>query len=115
VPAFCAECIRRHSAKSNFFAECHLRHSAKTLSLSPRHRDDGFSLPSTVWHSTKSVPSAREKVLGKEAFADVLFAETFLPSATLGKACAECFSGFAECFKYSAKQPIPVVHHGVIL
>jgi hypothetical protein len=37
------------------------------------------------------VPSAREKVLGKEGFADVLFAEPSLPSATLGKACAECF------------------------
>jgi hypothetical protein len=99
----------RHSAKSNFFAECHLRHSAKTPSLSPRHRDDDFSLPSTVWHSAKSVSSAREKVLDKEAFADVLFVEPSLLSVTLGKACAEFFSGFAECFRYSAKQPIPVV------
>jgi hypothetical protein len=37
------------------------------------------------------LPSAREKVLGKEGFADVLFAELSLPSATLGKAFAECF------------------------
>jgi hypothetical protein len=49
------------------------------------------------------VPSAREKVLGKKAFADVLFAEPFLPSATLGKDVAEYFSGFAECFRHSAK------------
>jgi hypothetical protein len=38
-----------------------------------------------------SVPSAREKVLGKEGFADALFVEPSLPSATLGKAFAECF------------------------
>jgi hypothetical protein len=55
------------------------------------------------------VPSAQEKVLGKEGFADVLCAEPSLPSATLGKAFAECFSGFAECFKHSAKPSIPVV------
>jgi hypothetical protein len=56
-----------------------------------------------------SLPSAREKVLGKEGFADVLFAEPSLPSATLGKAFAECFWGFAECFGHSAKRPFPVV------
>jgi hypothetical protein len=55
------------------------------------------------------LPSAREKVLGKEAFTDVLFAEPSLPSATLGKAFAECFWGFAECFGHSAKRPFPVV------
>jgi hypothetical protein len=38
-----------------------------------------------------SLPSAQEKVLGKEGFADVLFAEPSLPSVTLGKAFAECF------------------------
>jgi hypothetical protein len=37
------------------------------------------------------MPSAREKVLGKEVFADALFAEPSLPSVTLGKAFAECF------------------------
>jgi hypothetical protein len=56
-----------------------------------------------------SLPSAREKVLGKEAFTDVLFAEPSLPSATLGKAFAECFWGLAECFGHSAKRPFPVV------
>jgi hypothetical protein len=51
-----------------------------------------------------------EKVLGKEGFADVLFAEPFLPSTTLDKAYAECFSGFAECFFWhSAKRSIPVL------
>jgi hypothetical protein len=57
------------------------------------------------------LPSAREKVLGKEAFADVLFVEPSLPSATLGKAFAECFWGFAECFGHSAKRPFPVVKY----
>jgi hypothetical protein len=52
------------------------------------------------------VPSAREKVLSKEAFADVLFVEPSLPSATLGKDVTECFSG------HSAKLSIPVVHIG---
>jgi hypothetical protein len=46
------------------------------------------------------VPSAREKVIDKEAFADVLFAEPSLPSV---------FQAFAECFRHSAKRPIPVV------
>jgi hypothetical protein len=35
-----------------------------------------------------------------------------LPSVTLGKAFAECFQGFAECFRHSAKRLIPVVGHG---
>jgi hypothetical protein len=49
-------------------------------SPSPRHRNGCFSLP-----------SAREKVLDKEGFADALFVEPSLPSATLSKAFAECF------------------------
>jgi hypothetical protein len=55
------------------------------------------------------VSSAQEKVLDKDDFADVLFTEPSLPSATLGKDFAECFSGFAECFSHSSKHPIPVV------
>jgi hypothetical protein len=38
-----------------------------------------------------SLLSAREKVLGKEGFADALCAEPSLPSATLGEVFAECF------------------------
>jgi hypothetical protein len=45
-----------------------------------RHRNGCFSLP-----------SAREKVLGKDGFADALYAEPSLPSATLSKEFAECF------------------------
>jgi hypothetical protein len=48
------------------------------------HRDADFYLPSTKWHST---------IFGKEVVADVQFAERFLPSVTLGKVFAECFSG----------------------
>jgi hypothetical protein len=39
----------------------------------------------------RSLPSAREKVLGKEVFADAQFAEPSLPSVTLGKGFTECF------------------------
>jgi hypothetical protein len=56
-----------------------------------------------------SLPSAREKVLGKEGFADALFVDPSLPSTTLGKGFAECFYGFAECFGHSAKRPFAVV------
>jgi hypothetical protein len=37
------------------------------------------------------LPSAREKVLGKEGFADALYVEPSLPSATLGKGFVEYF------------------------
>jgi hypothetical protein len=104
------------------FAECPRWHSAKI-----------DSLPSAAWQTLgkeavsvtvtvaffcrvppgtrqTSLPSAREKVLGKEGFVDALFAEPSLPRATLGKAFAECFYGFAECFGHSAKRPFPAVH-----
>jgi hypothetical protein len=42
--------------------------------------------------------------LGKEIFADKIFAERPLPSAALGKAFAECLAGFAECPQHSAKR-----------
>jgi hypothetical protein len=56
-----------------------------------------------------SLPSARQKVLGKEAVADVQFAERSLPSVTLGKAFAECKIAFAVCLEHTAKKLIPVV------
>ena len=61
-------------------------------------------------HSVKALPSARQKTLGKDAFADGLFAECSLPSAALGKAFAECKLGFAVCPWHSAKPLIPVVN-----
>jgi hypothetical protein len=100
---FFAECWPADTRQRRYhFAECIRRHTAKAPSPPPRRRDDRFSLPSALWHSAKSVPSAREKVLSKDVFADVLFTEPSLPSATLGK-------DFAECFKHSVKYPIPVV------
>jgi hypothetical protein len=60
------------------FAECRAEHSAKSLAWGTGTRQT-------------SLPSAREKVFGKEGFVDVLFAEPSLPSVTLGKAFAECF------------------------
>jgi hypothetical protein len=55
------------------------------------------------------LPSARQKVLGKEAVADVQFAERSLPSVTLGKAFAECKIDFAVCLRHTAKALIPVL------
>jgi hypothetical protein len=45
-----------------------------------------------------------------------MFIELYLPSVTLGKDFVECFPGFAECFRHSAKSPIlvvtiPSIHH----
>jgi hypothetical protein len=68
--------------KDNSFAECHHRHSAKPPSPSPGAVTAAFLC---------RVLCAREKVLGKEGFADALFAEPSLPSVTLVKAFAECF------------------------
>jgi hypothetical protein len=55
------------------------------------------------------LPSAQQKVLGKEAVADVQFAERSLPSVTLGKGFAECKIAFAVCLRHTAKALIPVV------
>ena len=59
--------------------------------------------------SVPTLPSARQKTLGKDAFADAFFAEWSLPSAALGKAFAECKLGFAECPWHSVKPVSPVV------
>jgi hypothetical protein len=72
-------------------------------------RDGDFSLPSVKWHSAKSLPSAQQKVLGKEAVADVQFAERSLPSVTLGKGFAECTIAFTVCLRHTAKALILVV------
>jgi hypothetical protein len=56
------------------------------------------------------LPSVRKKALGKEPFADEIFAECSLPSVTLGKAFAECKIAFAERLRHSAKNAIPLVN-----
>ena len=65
---------RRNGRK--YFAECRPKHSAKLF----------FILPSGPIKSTRQRP-----------FAEKIFAERTLPSATLGKAFAECKGLFAEC------------------
>jgi hypothetical protein len=50
-----------------------------------------------------------QKILGKEPFADKMFAEYFLSSVTSGKVIAECKMTFTECLRYSAKNAILVV------
>lgn len=57
----------------------------------------------------KIFAECRQKVLDKEFVVDVQFTKFFLPSITLGKVFAKCFTGFVECFRYSAKQLFPVV------
>jgi hypothetical protein len=85
------------------------RHSAKPPSPSRGAVTAAFLCRVLSGTQQRSLPSAREKALGKEGFADALFAEPSLPSVTLGKAFAECFQGFAECFRHSTKRLIPVV------
>jgi hypothetical protein len=65
------------------------------------------------WRVGKVFAECLKKTLGKEPFADEIFAECSLPSVTLGKAFAECKIVFAECLRHSAKNAIPVVvyHH----
>jgi hypothetical protein len=55
------------------------------------------------------------KVLGKKVVVDVQFVKLYLPSVTLGKTFAKCFTGFDECFRHSTKQLIPVVMLELIL
>jgi hypothetical protein len=116
-----AECPKWHSpkmdslpsaagqtlGKDNSFAECHQGHSAKPPSPSPGTVTTAFLCRVLSGTRQTSLLSAREKALGKEGFADALFAKPSLSSVTLGKAFAECFLGFAECFRHSAKRLIP--------
>jgi hypothetical protein len=67
------------------------KHSAKIALPSGKHSTK-MALgkgPSAAVYSWR--PSAQEKVLGKDGFADALYVEPSLLSATLGKAFAECF------------------------
>jgi hypothetical protein len=135
--SLCRMSLHQHSAKSICFAECHYtstqqraytlpsadldtRQRAYTLpSASLRHsanirhrffrRHVYFFPESRTRHSAKSLPSARQKTLGKETFADPFFAVSSLPSATLGKRFAECLCYFAECVRHSANEASPVV------
>ena len=67
------------------------------------------SLPSVFWALGDFLPSARQKTLGKLAFAVNKFAKCRLPNVTLGKPFTECFWDFAECPWHSANILYPVV------
>jgi hypothetical protein len=94
--------VRQALDKVNSFVECRLGHSAKTPSTSPIAVTAAFLCRVLSGTRQTTLPSAREKVLGKDGFTDALYVEPSLPSATLGKE-------FAECFRHSAKPSIPVV------
>ena len=66
-------------------------------------------LPSAGLALGKDFTECRFLALGKEIFADKIFAERPLPSVALGKAFAECLAGFAECPQHSAKRVSAVV------
>jgi hypothetical protein len=83
--------VRQTLGKGNSFAECHLGHSAKTSYPSPGAVTAAFLCRVLPGTRQTSLPSAREKVLGKEGFADALCVEPSLSSATFDKAFAECF------------------------
>jgi hypothetical protein len=68
-----------------------------------------------LFDTRQSLCRVSEKVLGKEPFADKMFAEYSLPSVTLGKDFAECKMTFVECIKHSAKNAIPVVCHVLVI
>jgi hypothetical protein len=49
-----------------------------------------------LFDTRQSLCRVSEKALGKEPFADEIFAECSLPSVTLGKAFAECKIAFSR-------------------
>jgi hypothetical protein len=77
---FFAECPRWHSAKIDSLPSAVGQTLGKDAVSVTRRRNGCFSLP-----------SAREKVLGKEGFADALCAEPSLPNATLAKPLPSVF------------------------
>jgi hypothetical protein len=77
-----------------------------------------FNLPSVfhyrvLFDTRQRLCRVSEKVIGKEPFADKMFAEYSLPSVKLGKGIAECKMAFAECLRHSTKNAILVVPCGL--
>jgi hypothetical protein len=81
-------------------------------------RDGDFALPSTIGprQSLCRVPDKKYSAKNPlpmysspRLFCRVSHTAKTLPSVTLGKDFAECFLGFAECFRHLAKQLCPVV------
>jgi hypothetical protein len=101
-----AECLLSGTRQRRL---CRVPHSVKPPSPSPGAVTTAFLCRVFSGTRQKGLSSAREKALDKKGFADALFAETFLPNVTLGKAFTECFKGFVECFRHSTKRLISVV------
>jgi hypothetical protein len=69
--------VRQTLGKVNSFAECRPGHSAKTPSPSPVAVTVAFICRVLSHTRQTTLPSAREKVLGKDGFADALYVEPF--------------------------------------
>jgi hypothetical protein len=82
--SLCRGPLEQTLGKIGLFVECHRRHSAKDPSPSLGAMTVTFlcRVPNDTRQrlSAKFLPSARQKVLGKDAVADVQFAERSLPS-----------------------------------
>jgi hypothetical protein len=78
--------------KDNYFAECPQGHSAKPPSPSPGAVTAVFLCRVLSGTRQTSLPSAREKTLGKEGFADALCAEPFCRVRHSAKALPSVFA-----------------------
>ena len=103
---FFAECSALALGKNSNFAECQ---SLGTRQSRRQMLTAVIFLPSAGLALGKDFAECRFLALGKEIFADKIFAERPLPSVALGKAFAECLAGFAECPQHSAKRVSAVV------
>jgi hypothetical protein len=85
------------------FAKSQIKNTRQSLCTRQRR----FCRVSNKKHSAKKFAKCRalgkETALGKEAFADRIFAEGALPRAALGKGFAEDLRGFAESLGPSTK------------
>ena len=97
--------------KNSNFAECQ---SLGTRQSRRQMLTSVIFLPSADLALGKDFAECRFLTLGKEIFADKIFAERLLPSTALGKAFAECLAGFAECPQHSTKRTSAVVKVSVI-
>jgi len=97
-----------HGKKASF-AECLIFDTRQTC-RDHFHSVTYFFSPSVVFSSRQSlclVPDRKHSA--KLLFAGTVDVVCSLPSVTLGKSFAECFSGFAECLWHTAKLLFPVV------
>jgi hypothetical protein len=102
---FFVECPRWHSAKidslpsaagqtldkGNSFAECHRGHSAKTPSPSPIAVTTTFLCRVLPGTRQTFLSSAREKVLGKEGFADATVCRAFFAECDTRQSICQVF------------------------